>query len=71
MSSYLKGQNGQHIKKRSLELTVVEGTAWYGSGELNREPRTAEKRTGEVGSGEDGFQRQINTLAGAHISRFL
>ena len=71
VSSYLKGQNGQHVRKWSLELTVVEGTAWYGSGELNKEPRTAEKRMGEVGGGEDGFQRRINTLAGAHISRFL
>ena len=71
MSSYLKGQDGQHVEKWSLELTVVEGTAWCGSGELNREPRTAEERLDEVGGGEDGFQRQINTRAGAHISRFL
>ena len=70
VSSCLKGQNGQYVKKWSQEFSDRRDSLVW-SGELNREPRTAEERMGEMGGGEDGFQKQINTLAGAHISRFL
>lgn len=68
MPKGVSGWNGGHVEKVSPKLTVVEETIQCGGGELNRERRTAEGRMGEVGGGEDGFQ--INTLAGAHISRF-
>ena len=56
VSSYLKGQNGQHVRKWSLELTVVEGTAWYGSGELTKNQELQKREWVKWEVGRMGFR---------------